>query len=285
MQGFNFSVCAASSPLSTPYLITSEGQKLHDSTHIMQYINGRYSSKETDLYAHPEAAAMELGLSERMGPGIRRIAYWYLLQEEPLFFKTCAGNVGPWSFQYLLFRALWPLLRTRLRRALSINAERVAKSKGQIMAEFDLVAERLTQSSPGDPSNGFIVGSAFSAADLAFASMAVPLLGITSVDGFGGYLPDVLSLSGPGVSANLAEFQGLVRQLRTHPAGQHALRMYREFRHPERRAISGLPLLPLPKGSPSSASASGGGNRASSSREVDRDPLLARDSSRTTAKL
>lgn len=61
------------------------------------------------------------------------------------------------------------------------------------------------------------------AVDLTFAALLAPSLCLTPQEGFGAVLPEVASLDD--------EAQALVREVRAHPAGQFALRIYAQERH------------------------------------------------------
>jgi glutathione S-transferase len=113
---------------------------------------------------------------------------------------------------------------------LGLTADKAAKSHRYIMKEFDDVGDRLERQGGG---SDFLVGGQFSAADLAFACMAVPALMVQPHEGFGGYLPPTEKLPD--------DFRDLVTELRAHPAGQFAMRMFRL--HRGNRQIPGEPRI------------------------------------------
>ena len=78
---------------------------------------------------------------------------------------------------------------------------------------FDRVAEQLADGRP------FLVGSRPSAADIAFASLAAPVLAPT---GYGARLPSESDLPSEAAAG--------IRAYREHPAGKWALRFYDEHR-------------------------------------------------------
>ena len=86
---------------------------------------------------------------------------------------------------------------------------------GHVRAEFDALAERLGE-------REFLCGESFTAADLTWASMVVPAILVTREEGFGASMPTLDEIPEGAVQ--------MVGELRTHPAGQFALRMYREHR-------------------------------------------------------
>ncbi len=108
--------------------------------------------------------------------------------------------------------------------------------------EFDYAAGLLA-------SHGgrFLAGDRFTAADLAFACMAAPVLLVQRSEGYGAALPAMgevtpevavraCAAGGGGVSNGLtgtrrfACAQALAQEMRAHAAGQFALRMFREHR-------------------------------------------------------
>jgi glutathione S-transferase len=66
----------------------------------------------------------------------------------------------------------------------------------------------------------FLVGDALTLSDLAFAVAAAPVL---LPSAYGGPIPPYAEMP--------AEIQGAVNEMRAHPAGAFALRIYEEQRH------------------------------------------------------
>lgn len=111
---------------------------------------------------------------------------------------------------------------------LGITKEKATKSHSYIRKEFDAVAEKLEKHS-GD----FLVGDQFSIADISFAALSAPVLVVQPWEGFGGYLPPVAELP--------EDMRDIVTELRAHPAGMFAMRMFR--RHRGERQIPGEPAI------------------------------------------
>jgi glutathione S-transferase len=82
-----------------------------------------------------------------------------------------------------------------------------------VRAVFGAVAERLGDGRP------YLCGERFTAADLTFAALAAPMLMPT---GYGVPLPQPDELP--------SDTAAVVRELRRHPAGEHALAMYERER-------------------------------------------------------
>jgi glutathione S-transferase len=85
----------------------------------------------------------------------------------------------------------------------------------RVREELDTTAARLEQSE-------YLCGDHFTAADLTFAALISPVLCTTPEEGYGAVLPSLEALD--------AEGRELVEEMRAHPAGQFALRMYAEER-------------------------------------------------------
>jgi glutathione S-transferase len=112
-----------------------------------------------------------------------------------------------------LFRALGPLPAFLMRRGMNITADGAARSLARVREVFAEVGERLAGGRP------FLVAGAFTAADLSFAALAAPLI---LPQGYGSPLPRLDELP--------AELLALVEDLRATPAGEFALRVYRDHR-------------------------------------------------------
>ena len=100
-----------------------------------------------------------------------------------------------------------------IERYLDITPITAAESEVQVRATFDHVAERLSDGRP------YLCGERFTAADLTFSALAASVL---MPPEYGVPLPQPMELPAP-VAA-------VVRELRAHPAGTHALAMFRDQR-------------------------------------------------------
>jgi len=199
----------ASSRYSTPVLILNDGRVLTDSTDIVRFAARRDSSflpsgEVTELVAH---------YGDRLGPYTRLLAYWHLGRHEGMIEQLAADNVGPreaWAFKRVV-----PLVRSQLTRALNLTESGHDRALARLRQELDDTASRLDH-------RRYLCGDQFTAADLTFAALLAPGLCLTPEEGFGAILPDRASLDD--------EAQSLIREVRSHPAGQFALRVYAEER-------------------------------------------------------
>ncbi len=109
----------------------------------------------------------------------------------------------------LVVRALFPLVRRVMRRFMHIDAPRSLKSRDEMRRVFDDVGARLSDGRP------YLMGDAFGAADIAFASLAAPML-----------LPAEHPVSPPAVDELPTALADEIRATRETPAGQFGLRLY-----------------------------------------------------------
>jgi glutathione S-transferase len=107
----------------------------------------------------------------------------------------------------------YPAVTRVIDRYLDITPSTAAKSEAQVRMVFDAVAERLSDDRP------FLCGDRFSAADLTFAALAASVL-----------MPPEYGVPLPQPEELPVAMGTVVREFRAHPAGAHALAMYRDER-------------------------------------------------------
>jgi glutathione S-transferase len=200
-----------SSRYSTPVLKTDRGRLLCDSSEILDYLEERFGSESS-----PSARELDHEYSSRLGAWTRRLAYFLLIDETSLMRRVAKNNVG--GPQRLLFALAFPLGKNYMKRALRIDPQSAERAKQSVVKVFDEVEKRLADGRP------FLLGEHFSRADLSFACMASPLLLVQTHEGYGAWLPPIESL--PQRAQEEVDF------FRAHPAGQFALRVFRENRQP-----------------------------------------------------
>ena len=198
----------ASTRFSTP-ILHGDGVHLADSSAIVRHI-------EPALFDHPEAAELDQRFGEELGPHSRRVGYWFCLGDPELIFGLADRNVG--VLQARFFRATFPLGRRFLARRLAVDESGYLRSAERTRRIADEVGERLSDG------RRYLCGDEFSAADLSFAALFAPGI-LPGPEDFGAALPAFEALP--------EDAQRLITELREHPAGVFAKRMFREERWPK----------------------------------------------------
>jgi len=165
-----------------------------------------------DRNAAEEVRALERDFDAHLGPDGRRWMYNGLRGRRDLAVTYGCTGVPPWERRTLSIA--YPMLIRVIDRYLDITPATAAESEGRVRATFDTVAERLGDGRP------YLCGDRFTAADLTFSALAASVL---MPPEYGVPLPQPEEL--PSATA------ATVRELREHPAGLHALAMFREERH------------------------------------------------------
>jgi glutathione S-transferase len=189
---------------------------LADSADIVDEADA-HAPPERRLYPDDPAAAAEIRALERdfdegLGPHGRRWMYNGLRGRRDLAIAYACTGVPAWERQTL--RLAYPAVARGIDRLLDVTPLTAAHSEGEVRATFDAVAERLSDG------RFYLCGERFTAADLTFAALAASVL---MPPEYGVPLPQPDEL--PEATA------GVVRELRAHPAGAHALKMFRDERH------------------------------------------------------
>ncbi|MDH3814497.1 MAG: glutathione S-transferase N-terminal domain-containing protein [Acidobacteriota bacterium] len=199
---------------STPVLVAGE-MVLPDSTDILQFIDVEHAEGwhpyPTDSQLRVEAEELEEVFDTRLGPHTRRIAYYHLLQHKELFLASVLAGVG--GLERTLFRVGSPLIKKLMRVGMRIDDEGAERSLGYVRSVFATVGELLDDGRP------YLVGKKFGAADLTFAALAAPVL-----------LPRNYGSPLPSLDEVPTELLAQIEEFRSLPAGEFALRIYRDHR-------------------------------------------------------
>lgn len=197
---------------SVPILVDGD-QVLADSTDCLRYLHERRGA--TWLYSHPEASELEELFDTKLGPHTRRWVYFYLLPEGTLAQRLLTWRVS--TAQATALRVLFPVIRRLMQKGMNIHAESAERSRQHIDEVFTRVSQRLADG------RRYLCGDHFTAADLAFVSLASPVV-LTGRPGMDPLDPSLMP----------AAMRQEVERLRATSAGAFAQRVYREER--ERRA-------------------------------------------------
>ncbi len=161
--------------------------------------------------AGPEAAALEAWLDGGLGPDGR---LWMYEQTLPV-----VQGLAPWAlhgvpaWERRAFRVGRHVIDPAIRHFLGVDAAAAAAALERVDRVFDDVGARLADG------RRFLLGDRFTAADLAFAALAAPVL-----------LPAAYGSPLPPPEAVPDAMAREVRRLRAHPAGLFAGRLYDEQR-------------------------------------------------------
>jgi len=199
---------------STPVLVAGK-VVLPDSTDILQFIDVEHAEGwrpyPTDSQLRVEAEELEEIFDTHLGPHTRRIAYYHLLQHDELFLASVLAGVG--GFESALFKLSSPVVKKLMRVGMRIDDEGVERSIGYVKNVFKTVGELLADG------RSYLVGKKFGAADLSFAALAAPVL-----------LPRSYGSPLPSLDEVPADLLAQIEGFRSTPAGEFALRIYRDHR-------------------------------------------------------
>jgi glutathione S-transferase len=196
--------------LTAPVLVCADGV-FADSADILswadtQSLPGRALYPENRDRA-ADVRRLEDDFNARLGPHSRLWMYQQLRRRRDLAISYGCAGIPTW--ERVTLRLGYPILIAIVAHVLDVTPARAIRSESEVRAVFDAVGERL-----GD-GRRYICGDEFTAADLTFSALAAPVL---MPVGYGVQLPQPDEL--PTYAAEV------VRELRAHPAGMHALRMF-----------------------------------------------------------
>ncbi len=201
---------------TVPVLVTPD-IVLADSAEILAWVDER-CEPGLRLFPHErderdEVEAICARLDDALGPAARRLIYIHMFTQHELMLGFNNRGVPVWEDRAL--RWGWPLAQRFVTRALGIEPGIEVHDEEVVWREFDFVAGLLADG------RAHLCGERFGAADLTFASLAAAAV---VPPNYGVELPQPEALSGPTAE--------LVRRARAHPAGEFAMRMFSEQRHP-----------------------------------------------------
>lgn len=164
-----------------------------------------------DPAAAAEVRALQHDFDTRLGPEGRRWMYNGLRGRRDI--AVAYGCTGVPAWQRRALPLAYPLAARIIDRYLDVTPASAERAEAEVRATFDRVAERMGDGRP------HLCGERFSAADLTFASLAAAVL-----------MPPEYGVPLPQPDELPAAMAATVRELREHPAGAHALTMFREER-------------------------------------------------------
>ena len=199
---------------STTPVLTIDGRSIGDSTRIIAAIEEHWP--QPPLY--PEDAAqrrhaleLEEFFDEHLGPHIRRRVFYHELLPHPEFVVPLFTHGEPISKRALL-PAGFPMLRVAMRRRFQITPQAAANSRAKMVAAMDRLEAELSAS-------GYLVGDAFTVADLTAAALFYPLA-----------RPLAFPYAMVAVEDLLGSWRDFLDSLAQRPGGRWIAEMYRRHR-------------------------------------------------------
>ncbi|MCG3172325.1 MAG: hypothetical protein GMKNLPBB_00473 [Myxococcota bacterium] len=205
---------------TVPVLLTGD-RVLKDSTEILHYLDERAGSPGT-LYPadiRKQVEDLEEQFDKDLGPAARRLVYYHILDRKDLTLPVLLSGTG--AAEQRLFRMVFPQVRELMRKGLKINAEGAERSIRKLEAVFAGASELLKDG------RRYLTGDRLTAADITFASLAAPVL-----------RPDNHGSGIRLMSTPPEDLARVIEPYRQSPAGQFALRLYREERGAMRGKIA-----------------------------------------------
>lgn len=205
-------------------VVETDGQVLTHSTAIVAWADEVGTRGPRLLPEDPVARAeveRQVALwDDKVGAHARRPVYQAIL---PSASVTAQVFEGCPSWELVALRAGFPIWRSLLVRGLGITPDKCARSQVRLIELFREASDLL------DKSGAYLAGDTLTASDLTFASLSAIVLQPRE---YGWPLPDFDALVADG---RLPDGQAAITfrdTLRATPAGQHAMRLYRERRRP-----------------------------------------------------
>lgn len=204
---------AADRNLNVPVILapdtTCEVQK------FINYIDNRARADDKilpqDPHGRQEAEDLIGFILNELAISVRQYAYANMLPNRRVTGALMIVRAPWWERAFVTW--FYPLQAWGMRKALKIHPDSVEQSRRQILSSFDELSKRLR------PDQRFLVGNELTAVDLVFAAGTAPVT-----------VPPEYGAPFPKISEMPAAMQATVSAVQASSAGQHALRVYRQYR-------------------------------------------------------
>jgi glutathione S-transferase len=208
-----------------------DGRAIGDSTRIVEALEARYPSPSlypADPAERARALELEDFFDEQLAPYVRRLAFSYVTQEgSKQFLQGVLPDSSPLALALLRPGGFVTTRATRGRYG-ATEASR-DESRTKIVAAMDRIEAEVGPS-------GYLVGDAFSVADLTAAALTTPLVRPPERQ----HLPPI---------AYPEPLQSFADEIAARPAGAWVLDMFRRHRGSSAEVRRGAPA-PQPAGTP-----------------------------------
>ena len=207
-----------------PVTVVAEGA-LRDAREAVEYLEAR--ARDDRKLVPRDRAADVLALYEhfyQFGYATRAWAYAYMLPHKRVTIASWTAGAPAW--ERLLVPVFYPLVASLMRRSLEIGPATIATREREIEETFARVDALLADGRP------FLDPRGLTLADVAFAVFASPAV-----------LPPNCPSPLPRIDDVPQAMRESIERWRARPAGQYAMRLYRDHR-PPRPAV-----VPSPNGS------------------------------------
>jgi glutathione S-transferase len=188
---------------------------LSESAEIVDYADSRARPDRRlypdDVTAAGEIRELERWFDETLGPEGRLWMYFSLRGRRDIALRYGCTGVPTWERR--AFPLAYSVVVRLIDRILGVTPEAAARAERAVRATFEEIAQRLADGRP------YLMGERFTAADLTFAALAASVL-----------MPPEYGVPLPQPDELPVPMAATVRELRAHPAGAHALRMFRDER-------------------------------------------------------
>ncbi|MGH6800471.1 MAG: glutathione binding-like protein [Methylocella sp.] len=146
-----------------------------------------------------------------LGAAAAAFAYFHLLPHRQIMIRPLTE--GTPGYEAAAVRLAYPVFAWFLHRTLNLSAKVAQEAHGHIRTAVQNVDARLADG------RQYLVGDRFSLSDMAFANALAPLV-----------LPDEYASLLPSFAEMPPVLRSLIAEIQSRPAGQFALRIYRDHR-------------------------------------------------------
>jgi glutathione S-transferase len=195
-----------------PVLVV-DGEAIPSSTEIARWVDEQPGVEPLFPDGDLDVVAWDDELVRRFGPATRRVGYFHALQTSDR--DLASMLLGPTipGYQRALGRFGARAIAVLIRRGLRVDAAGAERSTRIVDDIFARVAATLADG------RRYLTGDAFTAADLAFAALATPVI-----------WPDAYAATAVPLERLTPSLRDIIAVRRAEPAGEFALRLYDEHR-------------------------------------------------------